>query len=802
MGVASISLFPVLVLLGLMGPVSVPPLPETPTISKIAPEECLFYMASAGRAEPDAKSVNQAEQLLAEPEIQKFAAQVETILKTLLDRGLQQPGAPPLTSEEITVLVKTLLCRPMAVYVASFDVKALSPDRPRLAPLRGGLIIHLGDKAEQFKTQLEKLTNLIPPQEIKPIKDGKVTWQSIQSSPGNVALTWGIKGDYFMAAIGDDEMKVLVERASGKTPVWLTDIRKNSAVERISTVCYVNVKSILKIVTPQVPPQAENAFKAVGISNLKNITLIAGLDKTGFVSKISLNLDGPAQGLLQFADAKPLAAADIARAPADSMSAMVYRLNADAIYDAYFKLVGQVEPKAEAQILAAIGQMESKFGMKLHEDILQPLGDSICFFNSVNEGGPIGATGVIALKDANKAKATHEKLLQILESLRKANPSAPAVQKSDFNGNAIYSVQRPGMPIMPSWCLTDKELIVGMVPDKIKAYLSRPADFKSLAQSPEIAKTLQNGQSPLALVYIDSRQIFDGIYTSLPMLLMMASPTLQQQGINFNASMLPSAGSIRPHLLPMVATVRKTSSGIEFTEQSSLPMSVIASPANPVAIGLLLPAVQAAREAARRAQSMNNIKQILLSLLSYESMKGHFPLAFNADKDGKPLLSWRVMILPMLDQDGLYKQFHLDEPWDSEHNKKLIDKMPSVYKCPNSTKAAEGKTNYLTVRGDKTIFSSDGKRRGMVDIPDGTSDTIMVVEANDEKAVPWTKPDDFEYDESNPIKGLVGLHPSVFLAGFADGHVESISISIDAAMLNAFYTSNGGETINRAQMVP
>ena len=148
---------------------------------------------------------------------------------------------------------------------------------------------------------------------------------------------------------------------------------------------------------------------------------------------------------------------------------------------------------------------------------------------------------------------------------------------------------------------------------------------------------------------------------------------------------------------------------------------------------------------------MNNMKQIALGLLSYESSQNAFPPAFKADKGGKPLLSWRVLILPYLEGNGLYRQFKLDEPWDSENNKKLLDKMPSIYKSPGSN-AGAGKTNYLGVRGDKAVFT--GKEGTKIrDITDGTSNTIMVVEAADEKAVPWTKPDDFEYDANDPLPG-------------------------------------------------
>jgi hypothetical protein len=790
MMMGAFSVFHLVVLFGMMGPAGVPPLPETPTLSRIAPEECLFYMSSAGRAEPQASSQNQTEQLLAEPEVQKFAAEVEAILKSLLDRGLAQPGAPPLTSDEIASLAKTLLCRPMAVYVGSVEVQPSGPD------VRGGAVVHLGNSAPQFKALMEKIAGLAPPGAVVAVQDGKDTWQTFKPDP-KATFTWGFKGEYFMVAVGEGEMQALVKRAFGKAPAWLVELRQNAGVERISSIGYLNVKSILQIAAPQMPPNAPKIIEALGIANLKHVSVVAGLDKTGFVSKTTLALDGLAQGLLKFADAKPLSAADLAPIPADAVSAAVYRLDAEAIFDAVLNIADRADPRAKGEMQAAIAEWEARLGgVRLREEILQPLGDTICAFNSPKEGGPIGGTVVVSLKNAEQAKATNAKLFQIAQSISQANSSGPKFTKTDFNGMEIFGVQMSGVPGAPSpnWCITDKALVVGMTWDKLKAYLSRGADFQSLAQSPEIARTLEGGSGPLALIYLDSKQMFDGIYASLPMLLAMATPAMKQQGINFNASMLPSAGSIRPHLLPLVITVRKTSSGIEFSERSSLPMSIVMSPANPVAIALILPAVQAAREAARRARSTNNLKQISLGILNYESVGNALPPAFKADKNGKPLLSWRVLILPYIEENGLYEQFHLDEPWDSEHNKKLLDKMPDVYKNPNSRVSAEGKTNYLTVRGAKTIFSG-GRGTKIRDISDGSSNTITVVEVNDESAVPWTKPDDFEYDENDPIKGLVGMRPGIFLAAFADGHVQAISQSIDANVLKALFTRDGGEAV-------
>jgi hypothetical protein len=216
-----------------------------------------------------------------------------------------------------------------------------------------------------------------------------------------------------------------------------------------------------------------------------------------------------------------------------------------------------------------------------------------------------------------------------------------------------------------------------------------------------------------------------------------------------------------------------------------------------ILVALLLPAVQAAREAARRSQSMNNVKNILLGLLNYESATKAFPAHANYSADGKPLLSWRVHILPYMDHHDLYKQFHLDEPWDSEHNKTLISQMPAVFLDPSSRlPATEGRTHYLGVKGEEMLFNGTDKGTEIRRISDGTARTIAVLQVNDERATTWTRPDDWEFDPQSPLKGLSGsMHPGVFMAGFVDGHIQSINESIDPTVFKAMLTITGDEKI-------
>jgi hypothetical protein len=205
---------------------------------------------------------------------------------------------------------------------------------------------------------------------------------------------------------------------------------------------------------------------------------------------------------------------------------------------------------------------------------------------------------------------------------------------------------------------------------------------------------------------------------------------------------------------------------------------------------LLLPAIQAAREAARRNASMNNMKQIALGLNNYENSRKAFPAAKN---EGGSQLSWRVHILPYIEEDALYSQFHLDEPWDSEHNKKLIARMPSIYESPNGVFPA-GETNYLVVTGPATAFGDGTTGPAASDFTDGTSNTIMFVEAD--QSVVWTKPDDYQFDPNNPRQGLGGLRPLGFLATFADSHTRFIQNDIDPNVLKALMTREGREVIN------
>jgi hypothetical protein len=209
-------------------------------------------------------------------------------------------------------------------------------------------------------------------------------------------------------------------------------------------------------------------------------------------------------------------------------------------------------------------------------------------------------------------------------------------------------------------------------------------------------------------------------------------------------------------------------------------------------VALLLPAVQSARMAAHTSQEMNNMKQIALAALNYHDVQGHYPTDVY-DNDGKPLLSWRVELLPYMEQQTLYNEFHRDEPWDSPHNLALLERMPPTLASPSGAQQP-GKTRYVALKGDGTVFRGKEPVK-LAHITDGTSRTLLVAQAAPGHAVEWTKPADIEYDPDRPFKGLDSPR-NMFLAALCDGSVQRISLAISKETMQAMASRAGGEEID------
>ena len=192
--------------------------------------------------------------------------------------------------------------------------------------------------------------------------------------------------------------------------------------------------------------------------------------------------------------------------------------------------------------------------------------------------------------------------------------------------------------------------------------------------------------------------------------------------------------------------------------------------------------------------ALNRFKYIALSMGNYEGTYGAFPAAAICDKKtGKPLLSWRVSILPYIEEEALYKQFKMDEPWDSEHNLKLAKNMPKIYFNPKANKPGDNKTHYRIFYGKGAAFElNKGYSMGAIASMDGLSNTLTVVEA--EEPVVWTNPNELPFDPTKALPKMLSIDGK-FSAAFCDGSVRTFKMPIDQEILKLLIQRNDGKVI-------
>lgn len=231
----------------------------------------------------------------------------------------------------------------------------------------------------------------------------------------------------------------------------------------------------------------------------------------------------------------------------------------------------------------------------------------------------------------------------------------------------------------------------------------------------------------------------------------------------------------------------------------------------------IAPAVQTGG-ASPRLECLNNMRQVGLALHSYHAEHGSFPPAYVADDQGRPLYSWRVLLLPYLERGTIYGDFHLNETWDSPHNRELIKGMPSCFRCPTDPRKDSYFVNFVAVTGSGTVFDGSKACR-LSDITDGADKTILLVESADSDIV-WSEPRDLLLvtlnlrinADRNGFSSKHGSHgagptiwnlwlapspvPSGANAILCNGHGRFLPNTVPPEKLRALITINAGELLS------
>ena len=804
---------------GLLGlPLSVPPLPPDPVIERAAADECLFHFATAGVAAASGDAQNLTERMLADPEMRDFLA---ALAAQISGAARQASAAPPETKAAVTTLAAALLTRPLAL---SIDQVRMRPDGDPPAVV-ASLAIRVGDAGPQIAAAMERLltpvweeysatiapgiTHAAEPEEIR-IGGGR--WRR---SPLRFMgpLSWGLNDGTYVVAVGPGALESLVARindADRTAPAWKVALEKRMPVTRRSTLTYLDAGECVRIVSGLDAPDREHflAFlAATGIAKLASAGAVTGMTADGVSSTLWLGFDGAPGGLF----AKPasgIGPRELGRVPADALLAQSWSLDLSKTLAAGLAAVAAANPRAAEEFRAGLEQVRAVAGIDIDRHLLAPLGPDWTVFSLPAPGAMLPNLAIIAgVRDRPTFAQTHQALLGVLRTAGATGDVQFAVREIPYRGQTLFCLETSGagmaIPVTPTWCLTDDSLVITLSPQLMKTLLARDGADGGLGTVAEVREAVAAGEPTLVGV-IDPVSLVGTLCGLYEMAVPMARSVLGQQRVAIDLPHLPPASAIMPFVRPSVSVVRHEADGIFVRSTGSVPLGPLTSgggvlgvsPASlPVLVGLLLPAVQSAREAARRTQAMNNMRQVVLAIHQYEAAERRLPAQAICDAAGKPLLSWRVAILPYIGQADLHRQFHLDEPWDSEHNRKLIPLMPAVLSDPTATpeRIGAGLTTLQVLTGPDTPFREPAKPLTFAHISDGMSNTLAVVEVAPDNAVPWTKPEDHAFDPKRPLDGIG--HPQrpggEFLGAMFDGSVRTFTP--DPAVFKAIVTPSGDE---------
>lgn len=702
---------------------------------------------------------------------------------------------------------------------------------------------------------LDQFVDVLPDAELvkEQVTGRMVSRIMIPDSPG-VELAWWAEGKHLMLTIGMGAVDAAIQVADGQSPNFASTangkkLDAKPAFDR-TNIFWIDF-ALLRERFGSIPVPVEeqktvaDVLEALGLNSLNQVLVQSGYKGRTLWSTIDVDAPGPRHGLLGMTEAETslMTLNDLPPLPANHTGFVAQSMSLSAAYDELLKLLRDVAtlapPEFSEKLDEVLEQMPEYLGCDLRNDVLAHLGPVQCAYSDASQGLLGAETGaVIQVKDAAKLRASVNK---ILDNLSEQFPSeqVTSVQR-DKHGQTLITVQVSGGISNPTFLISDKWLCIGSIPQTVEAFALRLKGdlpvWKADAETTEALAAVPKKFTSISVAY--PRQAIRLLVSATPYLYAYGQFAMTQAGalgfppfeLSVTSMDIPPAELVAKPLFPNVSWCVVDETGVHVSTRNSAPGLPAVGGADGttiavVAVGaaLLLPAVQQAREAARRAQSSNNLKQIGLALHNFHSAFDQFPQGTLPSKKLKPeqRQSWLVPLLPYLDQQAVYNEMNVNPresaAWDDDDLQDAIRLKFSVFVNPSHEQGFEdGEPTTIDYAGwagvgkdaptekckpeKKGIFGYDRATR-IAEIVDGMSNTVMVSDVTAEGRGPWaqggtatiraltTKP------YVNGPDGIGGPHKGGFNVLFADGSVRFVSEDIDEDVLEGLATRAGGEVV-------
>jgi hypothetical protein len=754
-------------------------------------------------------------------------------LSTLTDLALSYlPEDAAIKRQDVRQLLEAICRRGVSVAVG-FPKGHTVPRVVVVLHQASALAARLNEFAPQFASAERKAETLI----LRGRRVTRATFPSIGAE-----LAWWLDGGNLVLVFGEGAIDAALDVADGKTPAlpstanW-RKFREEPKDFRAIAAAWCDVaalrarygdQELQKRTDTQPAFTVAQLIDVLGADRMRCLAWRCGLKGRAIVSEATIEAPTPRTGIMALADQAPISLVDLPPFPKESAGFAAVSFDWNKVYgralDTAHHIADTVALNGSAKVDETMQRVTAVLGFDLKTDLFDNLGHVACIYGDPRSGIP-GIGFGIALS-VEKPDALQKTLKIALEKLQAAFPNGVTFAEEERLGRPVWVFDLGQIPFHPAAAFDKHWLFLGLSPQAIQSALMR-VDGKLDGWKPSEADQAALDCVPkqfIALSLADPRPFYEGVVTALPFLvtgLNQAAGPGNPPGDGAGKRMailadIPPAEILTRPMFPNVGALTVDAKGVRWQSRESAPaLTASAFVGGPVAIALLLPAVQAAREAARRTESKNHLKQLALAMHNYHSANGSFPAGTHSNPQLKPdkRLSWLVDLLPYLEFRPIYDEMDLKKAWDDPANRKDVELPLALFMNPSVGPPKDNVhavTEYVGMAGlgaDGPTLPVTSPRAGVFaydrvtrieDIIDGTSNTIMISEC-DKDLGPWAAGGDATIRSltKKPYidgpDGLGGQHEGGCQVALADGSVRFVSRDIDPTLLEHLMTIAGHE---------